>query len=389
MLAALLVLVTAVVAVAATLAVSRRQGFAPTAPPLPAAPAPTPAEGSAFGPLLPSDIGRMIVDSAPTAIIVYRDSGVISYANAAARDLFFEGAPAAGSNLLTLLGRAPEPLRKALLGGRDDLFTVDQEGERETYHLAKRVFEVGDDPHTILLVKHLTQELNRAEVEIWKRLIRVISHELNNSLAPVSSLMHSARILVKGSADEEKLVRVFDTVGGRMDHLKMFLEGYARFARMPAPRRERVAWASFLEQIRTLHPEIRLGTPPGTPGHFDPAQMQQVLINLIKNAEEAGSARQDVALDVEETEEGFRVTVGDRGKGMSDEVLRSALLPFYSTKERGSGLGLPLCREIIEAHGGRLRIQSREGGGTLVTCMLPRTESRALTSRARLTLTRA
>jgi nitrogen fixation/metabolism regulation signal transduction histidine kinase len=383
MLDVILVLVTAVATAIATLAFARTRRGAP--PPGLAAP---PPEEHMLGPLLSAEVGRMIVDSAPTAIVVYGDAGAITYANAAARDLFFEGAPAQGANLLTLLGNAPDPLRKALLGGTDVLFTVEQDGERETYHLAKRTLYVAGDPQTILLVKHLTQELNRAEVEIWKKLIRVLGHELNNSLAPVSSLMHSARILVKGSAEEEKLVRVFETVAGRVDHLKTFLEGYAHFARMPAPRQERVAWGPFLEQIRTLYPDIQHGAAPEAAGHFDPAQMQQVLINLIKNAEEAGGARTAIELTVDATDEGFRVAVSDRGEGMTDDVLRSALLPFYSTKERGSGLGLPLCREVLEAHGGRLRIQRRDGGGTIVTCLLPRSDKRALTSRARLTLTR-
>jgi nitrogen fixation/metabolism regulation signal transduction histidine kinase len=384
MLDAMLVLVTAVATAAVTLALARV--WRP-APPPSAAAAPR-AEEQVLGPLLSAEIGRTIVDSAPTAIVVYGDTGSIAYANAAARELFFDGAPARGVNLLTLLANAPDPLRRALLSGKDDLFTVEQDGERETYHLAKRTLDVSGDPQTILLVKHLTQELNRAEVDVWKKLIRVLGHELNNSLAPIASLMHSARLLVKGSAEEEKLARVFDTVAGRVDHLKTFLEGYARFARMPAPRRERVAWAPFLESLRVLHPDVAQGPAPDAPGHFDPAQMQQVLINLIKNAEEAGSPSDGIELSVEETGEGFRVTVGDRGKGMTDDVLRSALLPFYSTKERGSGLGLPLCREIIEAHGGRLRIQRRDGGGTTVTCLLPRSETRALASRARLTLTR-
>ncbi len=381
MLELLLVVASAVTTAGVMLGVARMRR------PPPAPPAPALAEG-ALGPLLPPAIARTILDSAPTAIVIYRDAGAIAYANAAARELFFEGASAEGANLLTLLKGAPEPLRNALLAANDDLFTVEQDGERETYHLAKRTFDVGHEPHTLLLVKHLTSELNRQEVEIWKKLIRVISHELNNSLAPVSSLMHSARILVKGLGDEEKLARVFDTVADRMDHLKAFLEGYAQFARMPAPRRERVPWGPFVEQLRTLFPDAKYGPAPEAPGHFDRAQMQQVLINLIKNAEEAGSRREDVELAIEPSDEGVRIVVSDRGKGMTEDVLRSALLPFYSTKETGSGLGLPLCREIVEAHGGRLRIQNRDGGGTSVTCVLPRAEKRAVASTARLTLTR-
>ncbi|MEO7097290.1 MAG: ATP-binding protein [Polyangiales bacterium] len=332
---------------------------------------------------------RTLVDSAPMAIVLFTDGGRIVYTNDAARDLFFEGKALDGGNFLSLLEKAPEPLRKALLGDRDELFTVEEEGERETYHLSKRHFELEAEPHTLLMVKHLTQELNRQEVEVWKKMIRVMSHELNNSLAPISSLIHSARVIAKSKEPAAKLERVFDTVAERADHLKTFLEGYAQFARLPAPRIDKVAWGPFLEGIAALHPRVQIAPATDESGWFDAGQMQQVIINLLKNAEEAGGPVEDVALATEpDGTGGVKLVVRDRGKGMSEEVLRNALLPFYSTKERGTGLGLALCREIVEAHGGRIRIKSREGGGTEVTCRIP---GRSLPSggmKVRLTLTR-
>jgi two-component system, NtrC family, nitrogen regulation sensor histidine kinase NtrY len=114
------------------------------------------------------------------------------------------------------------------------------------------------------------------------------------------------------------------------------------------------------------------GRPPEEPGHFDPAQMQQVLLNLLKNAYEAGSAEDEVKVSVHRTVDGASpVRVLDRGRGMDDEVMKRALLPFYSSKPAGTGLGLPLCQEIVEGHGGRLRVQARPGGGLVVTCTLP------------------
>ena len=114
------------------------------------------------------------------------------------------------------------------------------------------------------------------------------------------------------------------------------------------------------------------GQPPGEPGHFDPAQMQQVLLNLLKNAYEAGSPPEEVTVSVLRTADGSTaVRVLDRGRGMDDDVMKRALLPFYSSKPAGTGLGLPLCQEIVEGHGGRLRVQARPGGGLAVTCVLP------------------
>jgi signal transduction histidine kinase len=100
--------------------------------------------------------------------------------------------------------------------------------------------------------------------------------------------------------------------------------------------------------------------------------MQQVLLNLLKNARESGSPAADIRVSVSTTADGgSALRVSDRGRGMSDEVLAQALVPFYSDKPLGTGLGLPLCSEILEAHGGRLRLQNREGGGLAVTCLLP------------------
>jgi two-component system, NtrC family, nitrogen regulation sensor histidine kinase NtrY len=99
--------------------------------------------------------------------------------------------------------------------------------------------------------------------------------------------------------------------------------------------------------------------------------LEQVMINLLKNAAESGSATDEITVIVREEREGFTIEVADRGSGLSDNVLRDALLPFYSTKPAGTGLGLTLCREIVEAHGGRLSITNRPGGGALVSVWLP------------------
>ncbi len=334
-----------------------------------------------------------LVEAAPMAIVLLRGAGTIVFANPAARELLFEGSDAAGQNLLALLGSAPAPFRDALLGEDDALFTVGSPGEGgggETYHLAKRSFESRGEPLTLVLVRHLTRELRRREVATWKRLLRVISHELNNSLAPISSMAHSARLIAKNPSKAHLLDGVFDTIQERTAHLKEFLEGYANLARLPDPRRAHVAWPALLARVREAWPSVEVAeAPPGT-GWLDEAQIGQVIVNLVKNAAEAGEgseSKEPVTLDVSRVEAGFEIVVRDRGPGMSPEVLENALLPFYSTKERGTGLGLALCREIVEAHGGKIRLMNREGGGLEVGCFLP-DEGAARTTQARLTVTR-
>lgn len=330
---------------------------------------------------------RAIVDGAPTAIVLYADSGRIVFTNTAARQLFFDGRAIEGSNFLSLLEAAPAPLRQALLADADGLFTVAQEGEVDTYHLTRRTFELGATPHTLLMVKPLTQELSRQEVDVWKKVIRVMSHELNNSLAPITSLVHSARLLAQQPDPAAKLERVLSVIEERTGHLHGFLAGYARLARLPRPRPTTVPWDAFLAGIRALHPAVQWGPLPTTPGYFDAAQLEQVVLNLIKNAIEAGGRADAVSGQIAPEDGGFRVSIEDRGPGLSTEVLENALLPFYSTKEGGSGLGLALCREIVEAHGGRLRLANRVGGGAIVSVWLPPPTSTGTSSRARMTLT--
>jgi signal transduction histidine kinase len=151
-----------------------------------------------------------------------------------------------------------------------------------------------------------------------------------------------------------------------------------------------VDWPTFLGGLRALWSDVTIADPPPVAGWLDPTQVQQVLINLVKNAHEAGGPRDGVSIEVDAAADGgVRFGVLDRGPGMSDEVMNKALIPAFTTKANGSGMGLALCREIVEAHAGRLRIGRRnDGTGTVVSFWLPpRVAEPALSSRARLTLT--
>jgi len=164
---------------------------------------------------------------------------------------------------------------------------------------------------------------------------------------------------------------VFDTIEERARHLHGFIGGYAEFARLPQPRIEPVAWSEFLDRLGQQHAFRLVGDAPARAGAFDRAQVEQVLINLLKNAHESGGSADDVEVVIADRGGETRIEVRDRGSGMSETVLANALLPFYSTKRSGTGLGLALAREISEAHGGRLTLANREGGGLAVTMVLP------------------
>ena len=312
-----------------------------------------------------------VLQGAPMAILLVSQTGRVIYANRAARELL-GGGRLPGHTLDEVLEHTPREMREALVGGSDALFTLALGDSEETYRTARRVFHINMQKHTLYLVERLTPELRRREVEVWKKAIRVMNHELNNSLAPIRSLVHSARTVLAKPEHAHHLEGIFETLEERATYLTEFLEGYARFARLPLPQKQSVSWPEFLDGVQRLYAFTLEGTPPARRAAFDPTQMQQVLINLLKNAHEAGSPESEVRVAVKDTADGgWVIQVMDRGHGMGEDVMKRALLPFYSSKPSGTGLGLPLCNEIVEAHGGRLRLESRAGGGTLVTCWLP------------------
>jgi nitrogen fixation/metabolism regulation signal transduction histidine kinase len=325
-----------------------------------------------------------VLETTSMVIVLCNEALRIVYANGAARELFGGGRKLDGEDFRAILAAAPAAFRQAIEQETDTIFSVETApsesngqpaepaGTPETYHLARRYFQLSMQPHILFILKPLTRAILRKEADTWKRTIRVISHEINNSLAPISSLLHSSRLMLQKPEMLPRIANALDTIEERSAHLRGFIEGYAKFARLPLPAKKDSRWDDLIESLRPLYSFKVIGALPERPGMFDAGQMQQVLINLLKNAVEAGGPADEITLSVTEVPAGaFEICVEDRGKGMRDDVLKNALLPFFSTKPSGSGLGLPLCREIVEAHGGTLSIRPRASGGISVACLIP------------------
>lgn len=328
-----------------------------------------------------------MVQNTPVSMLLLANGGDgvqrVVFSNLAARKLLHSGWKLEGQRMQDVLEAMPVELRDAIMRGGDSLFAVrgsadgddvEDDDDEQVYHLSRRNFHLNGRPHDLLLVRLLTAELRRQEVQTWKKVIRVISHELNNSLAPIASLAHSGGELVR-RGKTERLEEVFATIEDRARHLEGFIRGYAKFAKLPQPHLQTVQWLQFLTGLQHQIPFRMADIPDDLVSRVDIAQLGQALLNLLKNAHEACAEAEppnaDVELRLTRLPQWLRLEVLDRGKGMNEAVLQNALMPFYSTKRNGTGLGLALTREIVEAHGGRVSLQNRREGGLCVAIFLP------------------
>ena len=176
-----------------------------------------------------------VVQNTPVALVLADHGGRVAYSNLAARKLFNDGKSLGGLDFLQLVSALPSEVSESVAGGEDSLFSLMLDGAEETFHISQRGFRLQGRAHRLYLFRRMTRELSRQEVATWKKVIRVLSHELNNSLAPISSMAHSGAELAK-RGDVQAIPRVLDAIAERARHLHGFVDGYARFAKLPTPR---------------------------------------------------------------------------------------------------------------------------------------------------------
>jgi len=280
----------------------------------------------------------------------------------------------AGERLLAapaerLLGRtAPElGLASCLESGGHRTMAVAFPGGAGRWGVRLRTFRERGLPHQLLVIEDLTRALREEELEAWKRLVRVIGHELNNSLAPIKSIAGSLdRMLVRESLPpdwRDDATRGLAVIGSRAEALSRFMESYARLAKLPSPNPQPLdvpQWIHRVSRLETRVP-VTVVAGPRLVIRGDGDQLDQLLINLVRNAADAsletGGA---VRVGWQRNHSTLEVWVEDEGHGLSNTA--NLFVPFFTTKPGGSGIGLVLSRQIAEAHGGALTLANRAGG---------------------------
>ena len=243
----------------------------------------------------------------------------------------------------------------------------------QSWHLSRHHLKLHGSRHQLTLLKPITQVMHQQELQTWKKVIRVINHELNNSIAPISSMCHSGNILAERLA-EPQLTRVFATISKRINKLAEFIQSYSQLARLSRPQKQAFDLMKTLVQLQELYQFTLRSQDETLMFSGDESQIEQLLINLLKNAQQACSAQkttQPTEVNIASQQGQLRITVRDFGTGMPVDILPKAFLPYYSTKADGSGIGLSICREISDGHQGQITLNNHPEGGLQVEVHLP------------------
>lgn len=310
----------------------------------------------------------------------------------------------AGEHLLRqprvrMLGRSAAELNlePCLAAQNESLVELNLTDSQARWLLRRSSFRQNGIPHTLVVLSDVSRALREEERRAWQRLIRVLGHELSNSLAPIKSIAGSLNSRVSATTMDAEvradLQRGLEIIEARSASLQRFLEAYRKLAQMPAPVLRDVPLTPLIARVVSLETRVKvcIETGPELTFQADPDQLEQMLINLIRNAADAvlqlapSSAKPGVAMRPCEaggvivrwsaSDTDLTLAIEDDGPGLLNPA--NVFTPFYTTKPNGSGVGLVLSRQIAEAHGGRIEISNRTGArGCLVRVLLPRIASR-------------
>ncbi len=319
-----------------------------------------------------------VMDEINVAIFTFDEAQQLQLVNRAGEQLL-------GRDSNELLTRTADDVGlKACLQG-DPARTLDTPfgGRMGRYALRRSEFREEGKPHQLIVITDLSRTLREEERQAWKRIIRVMGHELNNSLAPIQSISSTLETLMtrvpKPDDWEADLSDGLRIVRSRAESLSRFMEGYARLARLPVPKKRTMRITEWIQRNAKLETRlpIELASGPDIEVEADPDQLDQLLINLLRNAVDAATGERDhgskppqVAIAWTADSMNAEITITDNGPGIGESA--NLFVPFYTTKPGGTGIGLALCRQIAEAHEGTLTLENLpEGHGSLARLRMP------------------
>ena len=302
---------------------------------------------------------RRVMEEIDIGVLAFDDEGALRLVNAAGEEIL-------GQPLERLLGRraAELGLSEALAGDAPRVLDLALGGRSGRWEVRRGAFRQDGKPHQFVLLADVSRALREEERLAWQRIIRVLGHEINNSITPINSLAEQLQKLLQRSPPEgelrEDLQRGLGVISGRSQGLTRFLASYTRLAKLPPPRFVPVsasAWVQRVVRLETRSSIVVEGGPDVTL-HADGDQLDQLLINLLANAVDAtlptgGSVR----VRWTRTSARFELVVADDGPGLPKST--NLFVPFFTTKPGGTGIGLVLSRQIAEAHGGSLSLVNR------------------------------
>jgi len=327
-----------------------------------------------FGEVEAAALVRTVLEQIDSAIFAFDERGRLRLVNRAGERLLARRAD-------ELIGRTAEELglQTFLSGEEARMVEVLLPGGHGRFRIRRSTFRESGVPHVLLAMSDLSRALREEERQAWQRLLRVLSHELNNSLAPIRSIAGSlSSILARDPLPDtwgEDARHGLDVIGDRAGALTRFLQAYTQLARLPQPVPRPMDVGDTVRRVAGLEPRLAVGVEPGPPLSIDADrdQIEQLLINLVRNGADAALENGGrVVLTWVATSESVEISVVDEGAGISGTA--NLFVPFFTTKAGGTGIGLTLARQIAEAHNGTLTLSSRPAPapGAIARLRLPR-----------------
>lgn len=313
-----------------------------------------------------------MIEEIEVAVFTFDGQGVLQLVNRAGERMMAQDAS-------QLLGRSAQELSldDCLEGASEHTFERTFPGQTGRWQCRHSSFREKGQAHHLLVLSDLSRALRDEERQAWQRLIRVLGHELNNSLAPIKSTASTLESLLRRDDPHEgwrdDAQSALSMIAKRCGSLTRFVSAYSRLARLPAPTLRPMAIAPLVRRVVSFETRMAVSIDGGPDLEIaaDADQLEQLLINLVKNAVEAAQELDDgdgsVTVDWQTRREMLEIRVADTGPGLSNT--QNLFVPFFTTKPGGTGIGLVLCRQIAEAHGGSLKLDNRADVRGCVACL--------------------